>query len=87
MYNLIVTGNQESWMGAPFEVEKDRCVHAGEFTAEILVQKYGMLDDAACAELQALPALFAYETGMMGGGALRLPTNARRLRPLHGVGA
>lgn len=63
MYNLIVSGHNESWTGLPFEVEKNRCADAGEFTSEPLAKKYGALDAVACAELQALPALFAYETG------------------------
>lgn len=63
MYNLLVSGHNESWMGAPFEVEKARCVDAGEFTAEPVVQRYGALNEAACAELRAFPTLFAYETG------------------------
>lgn len=61
MYNLMVSADPEAWLGEPFEIEKARCVSAG-YTPEAVAQRYGALDEAACAQLQALPALFAYET-------------------------
>lgn len=61
MYNLIVSGNRESFNGEPFTLDLGRCVR--EYTDEALSEKYGSLDDAAIAELTSLPTIFAYENG------------------------
>ena len=59
MYNLLVSGNDESWHGEPWQIEVDRCVN--EYTDAAIVEKYGSLDNAAIAELTRLPCIFSYE--------------------------
>ena len=62
MYNLIITGIEDAWDGAPYELDLDRCVREDEYTEGSVSKRFGALDAAVCAELQALPTLFAYET-------------------------
>ena len=59
MYNLLVSGNHESWHGEPWQIELSRCVN--EYTNSTIVEKYGNLDSVAIAELTRLPCIFAYE--------------------------
>jgi hypothetical protein len=61
MYNLFVSGNDESWNGDPWNIEKGRCVY--EYTSDALRDRYGNLDAAAIAELKRYPSVFAYEVG------------------------
>ncbi len=60
MYNLIVTGLEGAWDGKPYRLELGRF---GEYTGEAIATKYSALDQAAIAELQSFPTLFAYEHG------------------------
>lgn len=62
MFNFLVSGNDESWGGAPMSMELGRCVR--EYTDDDLTKKYGDLDSASVAELLRLPAIFAYEEGL-----------------------
>ena len=59
MYNLLVSGNHESWRGEPWQIELSRCVN--EYTDSTIVEKYGNLDSVAIAELTQFPCIFAYE--------------------------
>ena len=59
MYNLLVSGNHESWRGEPWQIEIGRCVN--EYTDSTIVEKYGGLDSSVIAELTRFPCIFAYE--------------------------
>ena len=43
MYNLLVSGDDESWNGEPFIIDFSRCVR--EYTDKEITEKYGMLND------------------------------------------
>jgi len=60
MYNLIVAGQEGAWDGSPYMLDLSRF---GEYTDNAIAEKYRILDPTAIAELQSLPALFAYEHG------------------------
>lgn len=59
MYNLLVSGNDESWNGDPWVTDASRCVN--EYTDNALSDRFGKLDEAAVAALKRLPCIFAYE--------------------------
>ena len=59
MYNLLVSGSDESWQGKPWQIEESRCVN--EYTDSGLIAKYGKLDSSSIAELTRFPCIFAYE--------------------------
>ena len=59
MYNLLVSGSDETWHGEPWQVEVSRCVN--EYTDPAIIEKYGRLDNAAIAVLTRLPCIFSYE--------------------------
>lgn len=59
MYNLFVSGNTDAWRGEPWQIELSRCVR--EYTDNAITERFGVLDDAAVAELKRLPSIFAYE--------------------------
>jgi hypothetical protein len=61
LFNLFVSGSEEEWNGAPFQVELSRCVR--EYTAPSITGRYGGLDKDAVAELKRFPCIFAYESG------------------------
>lgn len=61
LYNLLVSGFDEEWMGKPFQIELSRCVR--EYTSSNLTNRYGSLDGDSIAELKRAPCIFAYETG------------------------
>ena len=60
MYNLIVAGQHGAWDGRPYRLDVSRF---GEYTDDAVAEKYKIVDPAAIAELQSVPALFAYEQG------------------------
>ena len=59
MYNLLVSGNEESWDGQPWQIELDRCVR--EYTDTDITTRFGSLSDDVVAQLKKLPSIFAYE--------------------------
>ncbi len=59
LYNLFVSGFDDSWTGKPFEIELSRCVR--EYTTPNLTNRYGNLDADSIAELKRAPCIFAYE--------------------------
>jgi hypothetical protein len=61
MYNLVVSGNPDSFQGETFDLEIGRCVR--EYTDEALTRQFGELGVDAVAALVQLPTLFAYENG------------------------
>jgi TIR domain len=77
MYNLLVSGNPETWQGEPWQIELSRCVR--EYTDNAITERFGSLDDAAVFQLKRLPSIFAYEAihklnpkfGMIRGVAKR----------------
>ena len=61
MYNLFVSGHEESWNGEPWVTEQSRCVR--EYTDENIIETYGALEAAQIDQLRRLPCIFAYESG------------------------
>jgi hypothetical protein len=61
MYNLLVSGSEDSWQGRPFQIEMSRCIR--EYTSSSITARYGALDEAALVELKRAPCIFAYEVG------------------------
>lgn len=61
IYNLLVSGSNSAWNGAPFTIDLGRCVR--EYTEPNITRKYGQLDSASIAVLKRAPCVFAYETG------------------------
>jgi TIR domain len=62
MFNLLVSGLEDAWTGAPFQIELSRCVR--EYTAPNITSRYAKLDKDAVSELKKLPCIFAYESGL-----------------------
>lgn len=61
MYNLLVSGNDESWGGKPWEIELPRCIR--EYTDDRITAQWGGLSAANVNELRRFPCIFAYESG------------------------
>src|SRR5258708_29312784 len=61
MYNLLVSGNPDTWKRNTWELELSRCVR--EYTDEPITKLFGDLDGTAISKLKRLPCLFACESG------------------------
>ena len=61
MYNLLVSWDEDSWNGEPWQTDVGRALH--EYTDEAITKKFGALDEAAVDALKQLPCIFAYEAG------------------------
>jgi hypothetical protein len=61
MYNLLVSANDESWDGSPWEIEQPRCVR--EYTDDRIAAQWGKLTAEDVNELRRHPCIFAYESG------------------------
>ena len=59
MFNLLVSGDVNSWEGRPFIIEIDRCVR--EYTDKEIVERYSELRDDQIEQVQRFPCIFAYE--------------------------
>jgi hypothetical protein len=59
MYNLFVSGKDQSWSGEPHLFDRSRCLR--EYTDTELTKRFAELDAAAVSELQRLPCVSAYE--------------------------
>lgn len=59
MYNLLVSADENSWKGNPFEIELSRCVR--EYTDREIVEKYQDLSEEIIKEVKRFPCIFAYE--------------------------
>lgn len=62
MFNFLVSSRADDWNGAPWVIERNRCVNEYEYTAKELTEQFGALDMAALASLRRLPCIFAYES-------------------------
>ncbi|MES2726102.1 MAG: TIR domain-containing protein [Bacteroidota bacterium] len=60
MYNLFVSGDENSWEGTPFEIDLSRCVR--EYTDEEIKRKYQELSDDIINVIKQFPCVFAYES-------------------------
>jgi hypothetical protein len=60
MYNLFISGNEDNWEGAPYELEISRVF---EYTDDEIKGLYQSLKQDQIAELKKFPCLFAYEIG------------------------
>lgn len=61
MYNLLVSGREESWRGDAVMIDRERCVR--EYTDDDIARRYSSLDTRAVNELKRLPSIFSYEKG------------------------
>jgi hypothetical protein len=61
MYNLLVSGNDESWIGDPWIIEESRCVR--EYTDKEITEKLGAFTQEQVDQIRRMPCIFAYETG------------------------
>ncbi|PPK76442.1 putative nucleotide-binding protein [Methylobacter tundripaludum] len=59
MFNLLISGNSESWNSSPFELERSRA--AVEYTADEISERYKFFDEKAIQELKSFPSLFVIE--------------------------
>lgn len=58
MYNLLVSGDSDSWNGEPFVLEFNRFL---EYTDNEIKNKYQELSDTDIKEIIRFPCIFAYE--------------------------
>lgn len=61
MYNLLVSGNDESWDESPYYLEIGRCVR--EYTDDETTAKYGKFNQEQVDLIKRFPCIFAYESG------------------------
>ncbi|MGF1614594.1 MAG: hypothetical protein ACFCVA_11990, partial [Gammaproteobacteria bacterium] len=59
LFNLLISGNPESWDSSPYEIERGRAVV--EYTAEEISERYKLFDEKAIRELKSFPCLFVIE--------------------------
>lgn len=59
MFNLLISGNEESWSSSPYELERGRSVV--EYTADEISERYKFFDEKAIRELKSFPCLFVIE--------------------------
>ncbi len=59
MFNLLISGNLESWDSTPYELERERSVV--EYTADEIRQRYKSFDEKSIKELKSFPCLFVLE--------------------------
>ncbi len=59
MYNLLVSADENSWEGNPFEIDLSRCVR--EYTDTEIVEKYQNLTESIVREVKRFSCIFAYE--------------------------
>ncbi|MCE6978602.1 DNA-binding protein [Pseudomonas frederiksbergensis] len=59
MFNLLISGNPESWNASPYELERGRAVV--EYTADEISERYKFFDEKAIRELKSFPCLFVIE--------------------------
>jgi len=62
MYNLFVSGSEESWNGEPYIFnEINRCIR--EYTDEKITKEYGEFTESQIESIRRFPCIFAYEGG------------------------
>lgn len=61
MYNLLVSGHNDSWNGDPFVIERSRCMSKHEYTDEEIAEQFRDLNPVHIRKLCSLPCVFAYE--------------------------
>ncbi len=61
MYNLLVSGNDDSWNGEPYILEVSRCVR--EYTDAEINKTYGEFTSLQVSAIKSFPCIFAYEAG------------------------
>jgi len=59
LFNLLISGNSESWDASPYELERGRSVV--EYTADEISERYKFFDEKAIRELKSFPCLFVIE--------------------------
>jgi len=59
MYNLLISGNPDTWSGEPWMLEIGRCVR--EYTDDSITETLGSLSDSAVEQILRMPCVFGYE--------------------------
>jgi len=59
LFNLLISGNPESWNSSPYELDRSRA--AVEYTADEISERYKFFDEKAIQELKSFPSLFVIE--------------------------
>lgn len=59
MFNLLISGDAESWGSSPYEIERGRAIV--EYTAEEIRERYKLFNEKAIRELMSFPCLFVVE--------------------------
>ncbi len=71
MYNLLVSADDKSWDGDPWNIDTSRCI--SEYTDKAITIEYGDLTQDNVNELRRYPCLFAYETACKKTPSLASP--------------
>lgn len=58
MFNLLVSANDEAWLGEPYSFERGRIF---EYTEDAIISRFNDLREDQIERLLSLPSLFAYE--------------------------
>jgi hypothetical protein len=67
MFNLLISGNDEAWTSNRYDMMRSRVF---EYTDDSVTARYSELSQVQLDQLYALPALFAYETGVQKNARL-----------------
>lgn len=59
MFNLLISGDPESWNSSSYELDRSRA--AVEYTADEISERYKFFDENAIEELKSFPSLFVTE--------------------------
>lgn len=61
MFNLLISGNDETWRKCPTDFSRDRVINSHEYTVPEIAEKYSDLSDENISKLKGFPCIFAYE--------------------------
>lgn len=61
MFNLLISGNRETWGKCPTNFSRDRIIKAHEYTVNEIAEKYSDLNDENISRIKEFPCIFAYE--------------------------
>ena len=61
MFNLLISGNRETWEKCPTNFSRDRVIKTHEYTVYEIAEKYSDLNEENICRLKKFPCIFAYE--------------------------
>lgn len=61
MFNLLISGNSETWGKSPTDFSRDRAIKVNEYTVAEIADKYASLTDQNIEALKSFPCIFANE--------------------------